>query len=157
MDSTEIIKIYTSEFEFKETCIKNNISLFNFRYLEFERQNNINNDKLYSFIYITYWINKELIGVLKQVVFCGFKYNDFVLDSTRTISYITINDRYQNLGYSKKIVEYYFSFLKEKDINEKIYISPYSKSGWNFLRKNLHEYAKKYNFILIDKNYCYEC
>lgn len=60
------------------------------------------------------------------------------------------------MGYSKIIIESYFKYLKENNITDNIYVSPYSKMGWNYLKKNLHNMAKKYNLILKDQNYCYE-
>ena len=155
MDSYTI-KIFELSEEFQETCIKNNISLLNFRYLEFNKNSNLSSVDKYPFLYFTIWKNSELIGILKQVVFCGFKYNNFISDSNRTILYVSINKKYLNMGYSKIIIESYFKYLKENNITDNIYVSPYSKMGWNYLKKNLHNMAKKYNLILKDQNYCYE-
>lgn len=156
MDSSQI-KIFLTSEEFKKTCIKNNISLFKFKYLEFNTNSNLSSVKKYPFIYMTIWKNRELIGVLKQAVFCGFKYNDFQISPNRTILYVSINEDYYNQGYSKKIIESYFKFLNKNNIiEEDIHISPYSQMGWNFLKKNLHIIANKYNLIIKDKNYCYE-
>lgn len=156
MDSNEIIKIFNSTSSFKEACIKNNISLLNFKYLEFKDSYIINHNSIYPIMYYTLWKNNELIAVLKQAVFSGFIYQQFSTEPSRTILYITINNNFQNSGYSKKIIYEYFSFLKNLNINEKIHISPYSKHGWNYLKHNLHFFAKKFNITLIDKNYCYE-
>lgn len=155
MDSAYEIKIYIDNNEFKKACM-NSISLFNFRYLEFNKNKNLNLSSKYAFMYFTIWKNSTLISVLKQSVFCGYKCGDYVLNPSRTILYITTNNEYKNQGYSKVIIEEYFKFLNLNNIQDEIYLSPYSKDGWQYIKKNLHNLANKYNLILIDKNYCYE-
>lgn len=156
MDSAEIIKIFIDSQEFEKTCIENNISLFNFRYLDFNTNSNLSLQSKYPFLYFTLWNNNDLIAVIKQAVFCGYTYNNFSISTNRTILYVSINQLYQKLGYSKRILDKFFNFLIKENINDEIYVSPYSKMGWNFLRQNLHIYAKKYNLTLKDQNYCYE-
>lgn len=134
----------------------NNISLFNYRYLEFKKNSGLDLNSKYSFMYFTLWKNSTLISILKQCVFRGYKWEDFILNPSRTILYITTNNEYKNQGYSKYIIEEYFKFLINNNINDEIHLSPYSKDGWKYVKKNLHNLANKYNLILIDKNYCYE-
>ena len=66
--------------------------------------------------------------------------------------YITIKENYKNKGYSKDLLEKYFKHRN----NCKIYLSPYSKDGYKYLRKNIYEIALKNNVEIMSKDYCYE-
>lgn len=134
----------------------NNISLLNYRYLDFHKNENLSLKSKYPFMYFTLWKNNTLISVLKQAVFCGYKIGDYISNPSRSILYITTNNEFKNKGYSKIIIEEYFKFLVQNNLIDEIHLSPYSKEGWQFIKQNLHKYANKYNLILIDKNYCYE-
>ena len=139
MDTPTALTIYTSN-GFKQKYDK----LSGFRYLEYE-----DSDKV--FYYILEKDNK-VIGVLKEKIINGYIYENYIIENMLTIMYITINDNYKNKGYSKDLLEKYFKHRN----GYKIYLSSYSKEGYKFLRKNIHEIALKNNVEIISKDYCYE-
>lgn len=137
--------IYTSEDFIK---LYKNLDRVNFRYLDFDNSDNVR--------YLVLEDNNIVIGIIKEKNIIGYKYNDYIIENARTVMYITINKQYQNKGYSKTLLKNYFLYLKENNYN-KIYLSPYSKMGYFYLRNKIHKLAEEFNIELVDKNYCYEC
>jgi len=127
--------------------IYNSIDRVNFRYLEYEDSDNVK--------YVVLKDKDIIVGILKEKLILGYKYENYIIEDSRTIMYISINKQYQNRGYSKILLNNYFLYLKENNYN-KIYLSPYSKMGYMYLRNKLHNLAKEFNIELVDTNYCYE-
>lgn len=127
--------------------IYNSIDIVNFRYLEYEDSDNVK--------YVVLKDKDIIVGILKEKIILGYKYENYIIEDSRTIMYISINKQYQNRGYSKILLNNYFLYLKENNYN-KIYLSPYSKMGYMYLRNELHKLAKEFNIELVDTNYCYE-
>lgn len=127
--------------------IYNSIDRVNFRYLEYEDSDNVK--------YVVLKDKDIIVGILKEKIILGYKYENYIIEDSRTIMYISINKQYQNRGYSKILLNNYFLYLKENNYN-KIYLSPYSKMGYMYLRNKLHKLAKEFNIELVDTNYCYE-
>lgn len=127
--------------------IYNSIDRVNFRYLEYEDSDNVK--------YVVLKDKDIIVGILKEKIILGYKYENYIIEDSRTIMYISINKQYQNRGYSKILLNNYFLYLKENNYN-KIYLSPYSKMGYMYLRNKLHNLAKEFNIELVDTNYCYE-
>jgi hypothetical protein len=127
--------------------IYNSIDRVNFRYLEYEDSDNVK--------YVVLKDKDIIVGILKEKIILGYKYENYIIEDSRTIMYISINKQYQNRGYSKILLNNYFLYLMENNYN-KIYLSPYSKMGYMYLRNKLHNLAKEFNIELVDTNYCYE-
>jgi hypothetical protein len=143
LNKHEILIYYSNEF----LKIYNRLDTINFRYIEYEDAENVK--------YFVLKNNDEVIGVLKEKIISGYKFAGHVFGNLRTLMYITINSKYQNMGYSKILLKYYFSYLMENNYN-KMYLSPYSKMGYAYLRHNFQKLAKEYKIEVIDKDYCYE-
>lgn len=127
--------------------IYNSIDIVNFRYLEYEDSDNVK--------YVVLKDKDIIVGILKEKIILGYKYENYIIEDSRTIMYISINKQYQNRGYSKILLNNYFLYLKENNYN-KIYLSPYSKMGYYYLREIFYQLSEKYKIELIDKDYCYE-
>lgn len=65
-----------------------------------------------------------------------------------SLSYLSIDKKYQGLGYSKMIVSELFNFLKNNNLS--LDSSRYTDIGEKRLRKILNEYSKIYNVEFID-------
>lgn len=72
-------------------------------------------------------------------------------DEPNEITFWAIGIDKNNLGkgYSKMLLDSVFKYVKGK--YTKMYITRYTEAGANFLKKNLHLYAKKYK-VSIEEN-----
>jgi GNAT superfamily N-acetyltransferase len=143
LDTSEILICSSNEF----IEIYKGLESLYFRYLECEEGENIK--------YFVLLENYNVVGILKEKIIQGYSYLDYNIENMRTIMYITISSKYQNRGYSKILLNNYFLYLRENNYN-KLYLSPYSKMGYEYLRKILYKLAKDYCIEMVDKNYCYE-
>lgn len=93
--------------------------------------------------FIIAYNNIDILGI------CQFAYYD--MTDHYAISYCSTNDDYFQKGISKRLLETLFKYFSETYPNETLYFSGYSPEGWNYLRKYILEFAKKYNVKIREK------
>ncbi len=140
---TKLLKYFPSEY----LKIYKSLDKEKYRYIEYEDDDNV--------VYFILMHDNNIVGVLKEKYIFGYKYKGCVVENKRTLMYITINADYRNKGYATKLLNDYFLYLVENNYNN-LYLSPYSKMGYYYLRGIFYQLSEKYKIELIDKDYCYE-
>lgn len=137
--------------EIKKVCPSYSADFLHLKYVnEISHNSFIDNSSKYPILYLVLKNEHNILGILKQSVVLTFNKNI----NCRFINYISINDTFKNSGYGSYLIKEYCKFLKINNI-KKITASPYSKEGFNFIRKKILQYCKEYDIELID-NYCFE-
>ncbi len=97
-----------------------------------------------SLVFITAYNDKDILGI------CKFAYWDS--GKNYSVSYLSTNNDYFQLGISKKLMEELFKYFSKKYPNETLNWSGYSVDGWKYLRKSILEMSKKYNVKILEKS-----
>lgn len=92
---------------------------------------------------ITAYNNKEILGI------CKIAYFD--LQEHFSVSYLSTNNDYFQMGISKRLLEELFKYFSETYPNEILYWSGYSVEGWKYLHPKILELSKKYNVKVKEK------
>lgn len=79
----------------------------------------------YPELYFTCWDNEILIGYLK--ILCLNNYNN-LNEYFRTLIAISVHNKYKGNGISKQLLKNYFEYCEENNINDILYISPWTRS-----------------------------
>jgi hypothetical protein len=87
--------------------------------------------------------NKDILGI------CKFAY--FGSTQSYSISYLSTNNNFFNMGVSKKLLEKMFEYFSKTYPNDILSFSGYSIDGWKYLRKSILEFSKKYNVKITEK------
>jgi len=130
-----------------ENIIHNNIMFFTFN--NTVKINDVAKDPE---LYITVWDNTNLIGCLK--VLCLNNYNN-LSEYFRTIMYISVHNEYRNQGVAKLLLLGYFNYIKENKIDDILYLSPWTKSGWTYIKPLIYKLSNEYKIQLNDKDYIF--
>jgi N-acetylglutamate synthase-like GNAT family acetyltransferase len=112
----------------------------------------INKNAKDSELLFTLWDNKTLIGCLK--ILCLNNYNK-MSEYFRTLMYISVHNEYKQQGIASTLLTNYFEYCVENKIKDVLYLSPWTKSGWYFLRPLIYRLSDKYNIKLNDKGYIF--
>ena len=149
----ETVRYFNNIEEIRKVCINFNTDLFNIKYFRLDNiKLNIDDTAIYPELYIIIEKDNNIVGVLKQTVL-----NTFIKEkpNIRFINYISINKLYKNQGYSKKLINEYFSLLDKNNLRE-LELSPFSKDGFYYLKNNLIKAANRFNIKLKYSNYINE-
>ena len=147
-------------FKYNETNISN-LEYYLSKQFKFLKFKNIVQPVLnvnYPEIYITNWHNDILTGIMKILVLSTFNYKNKKVIETyhRTFMYISIHNQYKNNGIGKQLIKSYFEFCNKNNITDNLYLSPYTKEGYTYIRPIILNFAKQYNINIIDTNFIYE-
>lgn len=97
--------------------------------------------------FIIAYNDKDVLGI------CKFAHWDS--GNHYAISYLSTNHEYLQMGVSKKILEKMFKYFSETYPDEVLNFSGYSVEGWKYLRKNILEFAQKYNVKIKEQGIQY--
>jgi len=84
---------------------------------------------------------------------CKFAHWDS--SNSYSISYLSTNKDFFEIGVSKKLLEKMFDYFSKTYSNDVLAFSGYSVEGWKYLRKSILDFSNKYKVAIKEKSIQY--